>query len=202
MKGAVPAFAAVLLFFVLSTPAFAQSSNASLGGTVSDTTGALIPGVTITATNIGTGIVSTVLTNESGAYQFASLQTGTYRISAELNGFRTQTYNDVALGYFAYRNPDPGAWLSAIVPTFEVHLSDPLSHRGAFRPNDPAGTPDVLDLTFGSSFILRQRLVASLGCAFPVTGPHPFDVEALALLNFYFGRSGMAPPFPLPPAGR
>ena len=93
--------------FVLSTallclvgPAhtFAQTSNATLGGTVSDATGALIPGVMITATNTGTGIVTSVVSNESGAYQFASLQTGTYTVSAELAGFQTQTYNSVSLG--------------------------------------------------------------------------------------------------------
>jgi hypothetical protein len=75
-----------------------QSSNATLGGTVSDATGALIPGVTITATNTATGIVSSVVSNEAGAYNFASLQTGTYRVSAELPGFQTQTYNEVNLG--------------------------------------------------------------------------------------------------------
>src|SRR5207244_366728 len=52
----------------------------------------------ITATNIATGIVNTALSNEAGAYQFASLQTGTYKVSAELAGFQTQTYNAVALG--------------------------------------------------------------------------------------------------------
>lgn len=114
----------------------------------------------------------------------------------------TMWYNDLALGYFLYRSADPRAWLSAVVPTFEVHLNDPLNHRGAFRPNDPSGTPDVVDLTFGSSFIIRKRLVATVGCAFPVTGPHPFDFEALALLNFYYGRFGMATPWPMPPTGR
>ena len=69
-----------------------------MGGTVSDSTGALIPGVTITATNAATGIMTTVISNESGAYQFASLQTGTYKLSAELTGFQTQIYNNVALG--------------------------------------------------------------------------------------------------------
>jgi hypothetical protein len=111
----------------------------------------------------------------------------------------TLWYNDLGLGYFVYQDSSPGALLSAVIPTFEVHLSDPLNHRGAFRPNDPAGTPDVLDLTFGASFVLRQRLVASFGCAFPVTGPHPFDVEVMGLLNFYFGRSGVAAPLPMPP---
>jgi len=51
-------FLAVLsLHFVLSIPVFAQTSNATLGGTVSDATGALIPGVSVTATNVATGIV-------------------------------------------------------------------------------------------------------------------------------------------------
>jgi hypothetical protein len=83
---------------VLSLAAFSQSTNATVGGTVSDASGALIPGVTITATNLGTGIVTTVVSNEAGAYNFASLQTGTYKVTAELVGFQTQTYNNVQLG--------------------------------------------------------------------------------------------------------
>src|SRR3989441_13263027 len=87
-----------LLCLFLSTHTFAQTSNATLGGTVADATGALIPGVSIMATNTGTGIVNTALTNDAGAYQFASLQTGTYTVTAELPGFQTQTRNGVALG--------------------------------------------------------------------------------------------------------
>ena len=91
-------FRLLLSILLVSTHTFAQTSNATLGGTVSDATGALIPGVTITATNTATGIVTTVISNEAGAYQFASLQTGTYTVTAELPGFQTQTYNNVALG--------------------------------------------------------------------------------------------------------
>src|SRR5690348_4108027 len=87
-----------LLILLLAVSAFAQTSNATLGGTVSDASGALIPGITITATNTGTGIVNTVVTNDAGAYQFASLQPGTYTVTAELPGFQTQTRNGVALG--------------------------------------------------------------------------------------------------------
>src|SRR4029434_11169432 len=77
----------VVLGCLLSSNAFAQTSNATLGGTISDASGALIPGVTVTATNAATGIAASVLSNESGAYQFASLQTGSYTVSAELAGF-------------------------------------------------------------------------------------------------------------------
>lgn len=88
----------ILLCLILATSAFAQSSNATLGGTVADASGALIPGVTIMATNTGTGIETTVITNETGAYQFAALQPGTYKVTAELAGFQTGTYNNVTLG--------------------------------------------------------------------------------------------------------
>src|ERR671937_292904 len=52
----------------------------------------------VTATNTQTGIVSTSITNETGAYNFPSLQTGVYKVTAELAGFQTQAYNDVSLG--------------------------------------------------------------------------------------------------------
>src|SRR5215510_7141230 len=88
----------VLLCAVVCNVAFSQSQNARLGGTVSDSSGALIPGVEVTSTNDGTGITTTVVTNEAGTYQFASLQPGAYTVSAVLTGFQTQTYKQVALG--------------------------------------------------------------------------------------------------------
>ncbi len=91
-------FGILFVIGVFLAGAFAQTTNATLGGTVSDVSRALIPGVTVTAANTQTGIVTTVVTNETGAYQFASLQTGTYKVTAELPGFQTQTYNAVALG--------------------------------------------------------------------------------------------------------
>src|SRR5215471_14072105 len=96
MKRYLLAATLLLGFFLVNS--FAQTTNATLGGTVSDSSKALIPGVTVTATNTQTGVVNTIVTNETGAYQFASLQTGTYKVTAELPGFLTQTYNDVTLG--------------------------------------------------------------------------------------------------------
>src|SRR5437667_11162833 len=78
-----------------ATNAFAQSR---ISGTVADASGALIPGVSVTATNTQTGVVTTVLSNESGAYNFASLQPGSYKVIAELPGFQIQTYDNVTLG--------------------------------------------------------------------------------------------------------
>src|SRR5262245_7605128 len=93
-----PAFVALLLCLLLSLDAFSQSENATLGGTIQDSTRAFIPGVTVTATNTATGVVATVVSNEAGVYQFASLQPGTYEIKAELPGFQTATAQSFQLG--------------------------------------------------------------------------------------------------------
>src|SRR5206468_9802487 len=85
-----------LLIIVLPGQAFSQA-NAALTGTVNDSSGALIPGVEVTATNVNTGIASASITNEAGSYLFASLQPGSYKLSAALAGFQTQTYNNVQL---------------------------------------------------------------------------------------------------------
>jgi len=88
----------ILMVCAWSSPVRTQTNYATLGGTVADASGALIPGVTVTTKNIGTGIVTTAISNETGAYQFAALQPGKYRVTAELPGFRTYTYDEVSLG--------------------------------------------------------------------------------------------------------
>jgi hypothetical protein len=83
----------LLVTFVFATAAFGQGTiNASLGGTASDASGALIPGVDVSARNTATGVVSTTITNESGTYAFPSLQPGAYEVTAKLPGFQTQTF--------------------------------------------------------------------------------------------------------------
>ena len=79
-------------------PAFTQSGVARISGTIDDASGGVLPGVTVTATSNATGIVRTVLSNEAGAYNFASLMPGVYKVSAQLPAFQTKTYSDVQLG--------------------------------------------------------------------------------------------------------
>ena len=85
-----------LMSFVVPMNVFGQV-NAILGGTVSDSTGALIPGVEVSAANVNTGIVTTRLTNETGTYEFPSLQPGVYTLSATLVGFQNASYNNIQL---------------------------------------------------------------------------------------------------------
>ena len=89
---------AALACLAFPVSAFAQTGNASVGGFVQDSSQAVVPGVTITAENTQTGVVSKTITNETGTYTILSLLPGTYRLSAELPGFRPHIYNDVQLG--------------------------------------------------------------------------------------------------------
>jgi hypothetical protein len=99
----------------------------------------------------------------------------------------TSLFNSIGVGYIFSRRCAEERFLKSISPTLEVHVADPLNHRGAFKALDPVGTPDVVDLTMATTFVLGERSNLSLGVVTPVTGPKPFDVEALVQLNWFFG---------------
>ena len=88
--------AAILIGLILTQAAAAQV-NSTVSGTVEDTHKALIPGVTITATNIQTGVETKTISNDTGSYNFPALVPGTYRIKAELMGFNTKTVSSIEL---------------------------------------------------------------------------------------------------------
>jgi hypothetical protein len=75
----------------------AQTSNATLQGTITDTSGAMLPGVTVKLESPATGLTRDVVTNTSGVYVFNFLPTGTYVVSAELSGFKTARHDQVRL---------------------------------------------------------------------------------------------------------
>ena len=101
----------------------------------------------------------------------------------------TMVYNDVGVGYFVLRSPDPFDWLTAIAPTFEVHVNTPLTHGDWQNRDDPGGVPNVVNLTYGLNFEFSRRSILTFGLVTPVTGPRPFDYEALILFNVFFGRT-------------
>ena len=103
----------------------------------------------------------------------------------------TLMYNDFGVGYFLYRDPDfnSSKFLTAVVPTSEVHVNTPLNHQNAFNPNDIAGTANVVNLTQGVGFEFHRRSILTFGVVTPVTSPKPFDIEALILFNIRFGGS-------------
>jgi hypothetical protein len=79
-------FALCLVLFA-AVPAAAQTS-ATVTGTVSDTSGGALPGVTLTLRNTGTGLARTAVSESEGRFVFAGIPAGTNDLRGELSGFR------------------------------------------------------------------------------------------------------------------
>src|SRR5438132_3259685 len=86
----------LIVVSLLSTQAWAQAT-AQISGTVKDPSGAVLPGVEITATQTETGIVRTTVTNETGSYVLSNLALGPYRLEAALTGFHTFVQSGIVL---------------------------------------------------------------------------------------------------------
>src|SRR5262252_251118 len=167
--------------FVLcfSEAVFAQS-NATVGGTVGDAGGAIIPGVEVTATNVNTGIVSNQLTNETGTYNFGSLQPGTYKFSASLPGFQTQTFENVALGQSQQVRLNFTLQVAGSTRTVEV-----VTDVNVALATSSASVGDVLPQAEVQTLPVPVRDVLQLISATAGTGPErTFAGQSIRSVNF------------------
>jgi hypothetical protein len=89
--------AAVWLAATVGSTALWGQFNSQIEGTVTDPSGAVIPGATLTLTNLGTGIKATVQTSNTGYYRFQSLPPGKFTLEAAASGFKTSTISDLVL---------------------------------------------------------------------------------------------------------
>jgi hypothetical protein len=85
------------LLAVVPASLYAQDFRGSIVGTVSDATGGVLPGATVTVTNEGTQVATTVVTDSKGAYQARYLISGTYSVAAKLDGFKTVVRKGIAV---------------------------------------------------------------------------------------------------------
>jgi len=109
------------LFLVVATiPASLEAQQATVAGRVVDPSGAAIPGATVAATNIDTGIRTAVTTNTEGHYAIPLLPPGRYTITAELSGFRTQTRTGITLDVQQTARFDFSLEMGAMAETVEV----------------------------------------------------------------------------------
>src|SRR5947199_10011457 len=166
----VIAFAGLVLLISSALRSSAQVS-ASIGGTVSDPSGASIPGVEVTATNVNTGITTTQLTNEAGAYQIPSLQPGTYRLRASLAGFQTAARENIQLSqgqqvrFNFTMQGGTVATAGEVLADSATALATTTAPVGDVLPDTevrslPLATRNVIDL----AFVTARTVGESFGC--------------------------------------
>ena len=86
-----------LFTFMLVTCLVGQETTGSINGTITDTSGAVLPGAQVTVTNPSTGFTRTTITGSAGDYNLPFLTPGTYTLKVQAKGFATVQQNDINL---------------------------------------------------------------------------------------------------------
>src|SRR4030095_9940369 len=136
-----------LVVLVTSVPAFSQANVGRIFGNISDTSGALMPGTTVTITDVDRGVSRTLVTDEAGAYNAPSLPPGNYKLRAELPGFKTVERPNVVLESAKELKIDltlePGAVSEKVTVTDEVPMVETANAvlGGTLQPGTIADLP-------------------------------------------------------------
>ena len=115
-----------LTLFPLASGASAQVTTATIVGTVLDSSGGALPGVTVTARNVDTGFVHDVPTSETGAYRLEFLPIGPYVVEATLQGFKTASRGGIVLNVNDSVRLDFSLELGTLTETVTVVAGTPL----------------------------------------------------------------------------
>ena len=158
---------ALALTIAGTVPAYAQLDRGTISGTVKDTSGGVVPGVTVTATSAATQQQRTTVTDGTGFYTFPNLQPGRYDVSAELQGFKKATRAGVQLdasGAITLEfSLDPGALTEEVTVTAEASIlqTDVAIRKTveakdiellSFNGRNPIGVPGLKAGVIGGSF--------------------------------------------------
>src|SRR5215470_11613580 len=112
--------ALLIALAALSSPLFAQVKSSAITGTVTDSSGAILPGAKVTVTETGTGTVNTTQTNEVGQYNVPYLPIGKYTVEVTMEGFQTFRKTDIDLAGGTTLRNDVAMQLGSTNTTVEV----------------------------------------------------------------------------------
>ncbi len=117
----------VVVFLIsVAVVGFAQVDTGSLVGTVKDASGALLPGVTVTATNTDTGIATAKKTEQNGDFVITPLHIGRYSVSVEATGFQREVRKDIVLDVQQTIKLDFSLKVGSVSETMEISGAPPL----------------------------------------------------------------------------
>src|SRR5215510_5211666 len=132
---------AATLWLLTTSPAWAQFETASVVGTVRDSSGAVVPGATVTITGIETGVSASRTTNDSGLYEFVTVKAGLYVVTAEKEGFSSALVDNLQVQVGARQRVDLSLEVGRVSERIQVTASSPLiehdsSQRGQVITGD------------------------------------------------------------------
>ncbi|MGA2594763.1 MAG: carboxypeptidase-like regulatory domain-containing protein, partial [Bryobacteraceae bacterium] len=134
-------FAALCVAVLGAGAAWSQAVNATLLGTVTDVSGAVVPNAKVTIAETQTGVVRTAQTNESGNWTVSDLPPGVYAVSIEASGFKRETRRDITLLVDTTTRVDTQLTPGSISETVEV------TGAPALLQTDTAATGEEIERT-------------------------------------------------------
>jgi hypothetical protein len=152
-----------LFILALSCATVWAQATAQINGTVSDASGALIPGAEVTATQTATGISRTVLSNESGGYILPNLPVGPYRMEVSLTGFRTFVQTGIILEVNATRVVNAVLEVGQVSETVEVQADATMVETRATGVGEVITNTQILELPLVGRE--TQDLISLVGAA-------------------------------------
>jgi hypothetical protein len=132
----------------------AQSTGGAIEGTVTDESGAVLPGANVTVTNLGTGLIRSATTDATGGYRALLLPIGTYSVQAALDGFATTTRPELTLSLGQTLTVDLSLQLAATAETITVTAEAPVIESTRTHQASTVNARSVAQLpTNGRNFI-------------------------------------------------
>src|SRR6266536_1576394 len=136
----------LLTALVLGSPAAAQSFDATLTGNVSDESRAAVPRVRISVTNLDTGRVVVIHSNDSGGYTAAGLAPGRYALLAEREGFRAYLQQGIVLQVDQTARVDVMLQVGAVTERVQVTAEAPLLNSDTGAKGQVIDNHEIVDL--------------------------------------------------------
>jgi Carboxypeptidase regulatory-like domain len=163
VRAAVRALVMLGILAGAAASARAQSTFATILGTIADPTGGLVPGATVTVVNLATQASRTVVTDGNGAYSVLNLDPGSYRLTAALSGFADST-RQVDLGARQNVRVDVALALAGAAETVEVRAANPVieTERATIDNSKTGEEINRLALNFRATNNTSPLVVATL----------------------------------------
>src|SRR5437867_3355846 len=138
----------------------AQAVTGTIIGVITDSSGAVMPGASVTLTNTGTGLTRIVITDSNGEYTAPLLPTGKYTVKAELSGFKTVTTPDVALGVDQKFRVNMRLEIGAVEESITVTGASPLVQTSSSELGTTVAEEQIKTLPLnGRNFVNLTRTV-------------------------------------------
>ena len=161
----IPRMFRCFVIFVLAAAASAsaQETRGTIAGHVFDEQGGAMPGVSVTITNVDTNVSATLTTNSTGYYQAPLLLPGNYRVSAELQGFKTSVRSGVILSVAQQATVDLTLGVGALSETVTVSGEAPILETGVLTTGQNLDRRSVESLPMFSNMpVLLTRFVTGV----------------------------------------